>query len=61
MIKINRRDRKEKGKKNLSTLGLIKLLSGLAPKYYGVNQLAERSQLYSVDQPEFLRDEKELH
>jgi len=47
---------KKEGGENLSTLGPIKALPGLAPKYYGINQLAERSQLCPVDQPEFLRD-----
>jgi hypothetical protein len=37
-----------------------KLLSGLAPKCYGVNQLAERRQLHSVDQPEFLQGKKRV-
>jgi len=51
---------KKEGGENLSTLGPIKALPGLAPKYYGINQLAERSQLCPVDQPEFLRDKNEL-
>jgi hypothetical protein len=63
LIKTNQERRQKRrggGGRILCTLGLIKALPGLAPKYYGVNQLAERSQLCPVDQPEFLRDKNEL-
>jgi hypothetical protein len=45
----------------VSSKFLSLFLSGSSPTHYGFDQLVEGSQLFLVDQLEFLPDKKKLH